>query len=182
MERINCYLASGWFNPQQKTAMDKVRSIILSYPEFDLFAPFYDGIVLDKSNDSPEMRRKVFDLDVGSIVLDRGSFCRRKLTVAIIDDFEPGTIMEMGASAILGWLGDRGYWITEKSDYLGSSFLTLPKVIAYSDVSGRGLNVMLQMAVWGFANGEQQLREQLERFIIRRGAANFLEFARGDFV
>lgn len=146
---MKIYLASGWFNPEQKELMDKVRSVLINMG-FDVFAPFYDGIVLTKENDSPEMRKKVFDIDIGSI-----DSCN--LVVAIIDDFDPGTIFEMGYA------------------HKGN----IP-ILAYSDVSGRGLNVMLQMAVWGFANGEDQLIKQLEKFKLGEQSHNFLKWVKGD--
>ena len=163
-----CYLASGWFSENQKRIMDKVRDIILEFPEIELFAPYYNGIALTKENDSPEMRKKVFDIDIGSI--DECS-----LVVAVIDDFDPGTIFEMGYAC-------KGKLI---QDRVGNAFfgkLEKIPIIAYSDVSGRGLNVMLQQAVVGFSNGSAQLREQLRRFIAGENSANFLDFIVGDFI
>lgn len=170
---ISAYLASGWFSPQQKTTMDKVRNIILDFKEIKLFSPFYDGIVLDKNNDSPEKRKEVFDIDIGTIAFS-------DLVVVVIDDFEPGTIFEMGAAAIIGWMFDKSMM----SEFLtGTAKLrNIPRVLAYSDVSGRGLNVMLQQSVWGFANGEKELRDQLNRFICGERAFDYLGFTHGDFV
>lgn len=145
------YLASPWFNSKQKEVMDKVRNILIDM-KFNIFAPFYDGVVLTKDNDSPEMRQKVFDIDIGSI-----DNC--KLVVAVIDDFDPGTIFEMGYAC-------KG---------------KVP-IIAYSDVSGRGLNVMLQQACIGFANGKQQLRIQLEHFLNKELLEDFLTFVKGDVI
>ena len=171
MGSMQAYLASGWFNENQMRIMNKIRDIILEFPEINLFSPYYDGIVLTKDNDSPEMRRKVFDLDIGTI-----AFC--DLLVAAIDDFEPGTMVELGAAALLCWLIDNKYKLSYKSEFL----YNVPQIIAYTNVSGRGLNVMLQQATWGFANGEEQLREQLRRFVNKEKPIDYLSFKRGDFV
>ena len=164
-DKINCYLASPWFNSQQMKVMNKVRDIILKYEDIKLFAPYYDGIVLDKNNDSPEMRQKVFDIDIGTIAYS-------DLVVTIIDDFDPGSIFEMGAAGIICWMQDKEM-IRVKN---------IPRIIAYSDVSGRGLNVMLQQSVWGFANGETELKNQLDLFVRGEKAIDYLGFVHGDFV
>ena len=135
--RLNVYLASGWFTPMQKEVMDKVRNVLLEFSSFNVFAPFYEGVVLDKSNDSQKKRAEVFKVNTDAII-------ECDLMVAVIDDFDPGTIFEMGVA----WgIGDC-MW---------------PAIVAYSDVPGRGLNVMLAQACVGFANGADMLREKLKR-------------------
>jgi hypothetical protein len=166
---IKAYLASPWFTPQQMIIMNKVRDVITSFEGIKLFSPYYDGIVLDKNNDSPEMRQKVFDIDIGTIAFS-------DLVIAIIDDFDPGTIFEMGAAGIICWMFDKG--MIEYNIHIRN----IPRIIAYSDVSGRGLNVMLQQSVWGFANGETELRDQLERFVRGDKSFDYLGFVHGDFV
>jgi nucleoside 2-deoxyribosyltransferase len=168
-DKISCYLASPWFNSQQMRVMNKVRDIILKYEDIKLFAPYYDGIVLDKKNDSIEMRQKVFDIDIGAIAYS-------DLVVTIIDDFDPGSIFEMGAAGIICWMFDKG--LIEYDIHTRN----IPRIIAYSDVSGRGLNVMLQQSIWGFANGEIELRDQLGRFVTGVKAFDYLGFVHGDFV
>lgn len=165
MNKIKAYLASPWFTDQQMKAMNKVRDIVLTYEDIKLFSPYYEGIVLDKKNDSLEMRQKVFDIDIGTIAYS-------DLVITIIDDFDPGSIFEMGAAGIICWMQDKGM-IRNKN---------IPRIIAYSDVSGRGLNVMLQQSIWGFANGEIELRDQLGRFVTGVEASDYLGFVHGDFV
>jgi hypothetical protein len=149
--------------------MNKVRDIILTYDDITLFAPYYDGIVLDKKNDSPEMRQKVFDIDIGTIAYS-------DLVITIIDDFDPGSIFEMGAAGIICWMYDKG--MIERNIHIRN----IPRIIAYSDVSGRGLNVMLQQSVWGFANREKELKDQLNRFVKGEKSFDYLGFVHGDFV
>jgi hypothetical protein len=173
MEKIRAYLASPWFTPQQMTTMNKVRQIILDFERIELFAPYYDGIVLDRKNDSPDMRQKVFDIDIGTIAFS-------DLVITIIDDFDPGSIFEMGAAGIICWMYDRGM-IGQYIEGSGKD-RNIPRIIAYSDVSGRGLNVMLQQSVWGFANGETELRDQLDRFVRGENSFDYLGFVHGDFV
>lgn len=168
-DKIKCYLASPWFNSQQMKVMNKVRDIVLMYDDIQLFSPYYDGIVLDKKNDSPEMRQKVFDIDIGTIAYS-------DLVVTIIDDFDPGSIFEMGAAGIICWMYDKG--MIEYNIHIRN----IPRIIAYSDVSGRGLNVMLQQSVWGFANGERELKDQLNRFVKGEKSFDYLGFVHGDFV
>src|SRR4030042_1216036 len=93
---IKAYLASGWFNEQEKIAMNKVRDCILQFPEIKLHSPFYDGIVLNKSNDSLELRKNIFNENMAQIA-------NADLMIAVIDDFECGTMVEYGAAAMLNW-------------------------------------------------------------------------------
>jgi len=179
-DKIKTYLASGWFTPMQKDVMDKVRDILISFPEIDLFSPYYDGVVVTKENDSPEMREKAFDSNIGNII-DTGHLMHRKLLVAIIDDFEPGTMVEFGAAAVLSWMNKKGFSVVNNKSIMRWG-ISLPSIIAYSDVSGRGLNIMLQQAVWGFANGAEQLINQIQRYIKNDIPANYLEYKKGDFV
>jgi nucleoside 2-deoxyribosyltransferase len=149
LNKMKAYLAAPWFTETQKSVMDKVRGEIIKSP-IDVFSPYYDGTVLTKDNDSPEMRKIVFNINVRSI-----NGC--DLVIAVIDDFDPGTIFEMGVS-----------------------YKSHIPIIAYSDVQGRGLNVMLQMAVWGFSNGLEQLSIQLDRFLLGKGPKNYLTWKKGD--
>lgn len=146
--------------------MDKVRNILLEM-EFKVFAPYYDGVVLTKENDSPEMRKKVFDIDIGSID-------KCDLVVAIIDDFDCGVIFEVGYAY-------RGKLKPYRIGNAFSHYLEKIPIIAYSDISGRGLNVMLQVACEGFANGPEELKDQLSR--LKSGVPlKKLEFSKGDVI
>lgn len=150
------YLASGWFNPTQKETMDKVRNLLIDMG-FEVYAPYYDGIQLSK-DDSPINRLKVFQENIKSITL-------AKLMIACIDNFEPGTIWEFGFA-----YGVSVSWFPEID------------IIAYTDVPGRGLNVMLQQATCqkkGFAAGLEQLKDQLTRYKNSQELADYYPFVKG---
>jgi len=159
------YLASGWFTPSQMAVMNKVRNAILQLVEYKLFAPFYDGVVLDKENDSPEMRQIVFELDVMKVI-------NCDLVVVVIDDFDPGAIFEMGLAC--GFKKGWNAFQTERS-----IMRVHPWILAYSDVPHRGLNVMLAQSCIGFVNGIEELMNKL------RGLDTLIENQeqwRGEFV
>lgn len=158
MENKNTvYLASGWFSEEQKRKMDEVRNLLLDM-NFEVFAPFYDGVVLDSKNDSLENRKSIFESNVTCIK-------NFDLVVAIIDEYDPGTVFEIGYA---------------KCSYDIGGILGKPKIISYSDIPGRTLNVMLAQSCWGFANGIEQLKEQLARFRIGIEPKDFLVFEKGN--
>lgn len=175
------YLASGWFTKQQKETMDKVRKIILKYPELDLFSPYYDGVVLTKKNDSEKKRQEVFDIDIGRVAFS-------DLVVAVIDDFDPGVMFEWGGAGIISWLKRNGYITCKKSWEQGYSYviensiLSDIKILAYTDVKDRGLNVMLQQSIWGFSSGATQLNSQLYQFINKLESLEYLPFEKGKII
>ena len=173
LSKTSVYLAAPWFTSRQKEVMDKVRNVLLEVGNIEIYSPFYDGVVLNKDNDSPELRRQVYDANIDSIV-------GKDLVCAIIDDFDPGTLFEMGFAAGLKWIAEKEARMAKNiHDHLYPEY---PETIAYSDVAGRRLNVMLRQAVWGFANGLDQLREQLRRFRGGEPPANYYLFAKGDVI
>jgi len=82
---LKVYLASGWFTPEQKGIMDKVRTCLLD-SDLEVFAPYYDALM---EEDTPEERRKVFKYDTARIRW-------ADFLVAVADYFDPGTIWEWG--------------------------------------------------------------------------------------
>lgn len=65
--------------------------------------------------------------------------------LAVIDDFDPGVVWEMGYAHARN-----------------------PRVLGYSDVPGRGLNVMLAGSCpLGFVNGRDNLARLMDRFYIK---------------
>jgi len=94
------YHASGWFNPEQKRMMDEIYHVLKGIHDtgvIDLFAPFYDGIVLDPKND-PDWKSKmkeVWDLDISKL-------SDADLVVASTQDHDVGTIFECGFASAEG--------------------------------------------------------------------------------
>jgi nucleoside 2-deoxyribosyltransferase len=137
--RPRVYLASGWFNPEQKKQMDEVYEVLSKYEEMgliDLFAPFYDGIVLTK--DDPNLKKKmetVWWLDVAMV-------SRSQLVVVCTQDHDVGTVYEAG--------------------FAGAH--NIP-VICYNSKPELGLNVMLAQAARGFAKTQEELKRVVESFL-----------------
>ena len=76
-----------------------------------------------------EQRKEIFDSNVMAIVAARFVLC-------VIDNFDPGVMFELGVA-----------------------YRAAVPVLAYSDVEGRGLNVMLAGAAsLGFINGREDLK------------------------
>src|SRR5207253_5621075 len=92
--------ASGWFNFEQKKQMDEIYHVLNGMQktgEILLFAPFYDGIVLDPKND-PAWKlkmREVWDLDITEL-------SSSNLVVASTQDHDVGTIFECGYASAKG--------------------------------------------------------------------------------
>lgn len=118
------YLAGPFFTDQQRNTMQTVESLAkacgLDYfsPRLRCFCP---------PNASAEQRRATFEANVNAIEL-------ADLVLACIDDFDAGTMWEMGYA-----------------------YHAETPVFAYSMVPGRGLNLMLAQSCVGFLNGKQQL-------------------------
>lgn len=123
---MHCYLAGPFFNETQHELITFIEG--LASPKQPIFSPMSDGFVL-KPDASIEERNEIFTSNVEAI--QTAGFM-----LAVIDDFDPGTIWEMG------------YAYADE----------LP-ILAYSDVPGRGLNVMLAGgSTLGFVNGRDNLR------------------------
>lgn len=136
----SCYLASGWFNPEQKRQMDEVYHVLNSMREagtIKLFAPFYDGIVLDPKND-PEWKSKtqaVWDLDVKEL-------SNSDLVIACTQDHDVGTLVECGMALAK----------------------EIP-ILCYNSNPELGLNLMLSQGAKGFCKSQVNLIQAIESFI-----------------
>ncbi len=123
------YFAAGFFNDEQKDLCSFVEKMETS--QMPIYSPRLDGGTL-KPDSPPDDIRAVFEsnkqaIGVASIVL------------AVIDDFDPGVLWEMGYAHAKGI-----------------------SALAYSDVQGRGLNVMLAGGCeLGFVNGRIDLANVL---------------------
>lgn len=126
------YLAAPFFNDQQRDLCDFIESFETS--EIVIYSPRKDGGVL-KPNDTVENIRNTYEENC--LQISNASFM-----LAVIDDFDPGTIWEIGYGTRAG-----------------------TPILAYSDVAGRGLNVMLAgSADLGFINGRDELTSFFKAF------------------
>lgn len=125
-------MAAPFFNDSQRDLCTFIEELGQKH-EVPIYSPRSDGFVL-RPNASIQERDQIFESNIKAIVVS-------KWVLAVIDDFDPGTIWEMGYARGIG---------------VG--------VLAYSDVPGRGLNVMLAGASsLGFINGRVSLMEFFER-------------------
>ena len=129
------YLASGWFNPEQKKQINEVYEV-LKRTELDFFSPFYDGIVLTK--DDPNLAKKM------KIVwwVDTEMVRRSHLVIVCTQDHDVGTIYEAGFAGALG----------------------IP-VLCYNSQPELGLNVMLAQAAKGFCKTPEELNKAIHEFV-----------------
>lgn len=132
------YLAAGFFNDDQRAVCTAIENMA-EEAGVPLYSPRHDGGVLvpDATEEEREFifRSNVVAIEVADWVL------------AVIDDFDPGVIWEMGLA-------------------YGKS-----PTLAFSNVPGRGLNVMLAgSANLGFINGLSELGSLFNNF--RAGAVD----------
>jgi nucleoside 2-deoxyribosyltransferase len=102
----------------------------------DLFAPFYDGMVLRKED--PDLRKKmrlVWWLDIEKVK-------QSALVVACTQDHDVGTIFECGYASANG-----------------------KTILCYNSNPEFGLNVMLAQEAKGFIKTKEQLKLAIESFI-----------------
>lgn len=118
------YLAGPFFRPDQIATMDTVETIA-EMAGVDYFSP-RKRCYCPPGADQIQ-RRATFEMNVNAIEL-----C--DLVLACIDDFDAGTMWEMGYA-----------------------FRAQRPIYAYSMVPGRGLNLMLAQSSKGFLNGKAQL-------------------------
>jgi len=118
-------LAGPFFNEEQANLIKFLES--LKSEAMPIYSPMSDGFVL-KPDASDKEREEIFTSNIDAI--EQSYFM-----LAVIDDFDPGTIWEMGYAFGQG----------------------VP-ILAYSDVPGRGLNVMLAgSSELGFGNGRRNI-------------------------
>lgn len=92
--KINVYLASGWFTQRTREILDKVEALLTIHPRVDLYSPRRDGIMLppNQKHDTA-LRESIFKENISHITSS-------DLVVANIDSSDsyndPGTIYEVG--------------------------------------------------------------------------------------
>lgn len=120
------YLAAPFFNDEQRAVCDSIERTFAKVG-LPLYSPRLDGGVL-RPDSSQEIIKSTFNENVLSIRT-------ASWILAVIDDFDPGTIWEMGAAFSLG-----------------------VETLAFTSVPDRGLNVMLQgSSKLGFIHGVEEL-------------------------
>lgn len=143
MFKPKVYLASGWFDDEQKKQMEEIHGVLASLKEegkIELFAPFYDGMVLEGKS-KPMWRQEmqeVWDLDIREL-------SSSELVVVSTQNHDVGTIFESGYA----------------------SALKIP-ILCYNSNPELGLNVMLAQEARGFCKSPLRLREAIEAFIGHR--------------
>ena len=138
------YLAGPFFNDEQLTV---VREIEDRADELglDCFSPRIQ--CLCPPNAPPEQRKASFEGNCKGI---EGS----EFILARIDDFDPGTIWELGFA----------FGITAVSRSVGMG-VRQPKLYAFTTVPSRGLNLMLAQSVDGFLQGLPSVKKFLEQIV-----------------
>lgn len=126
------YLASPFFNPQQDQVVEDLKRSMGRF-NLEYYSP-KDQFRVNFKIDPPEKLEQCFQANIKAI---RDA----DLILAVIDDFDPGTIWEMG------------YASANKKI-----------ILAYSNVPGRGLNLMLSQSCKGFCNGIVELEAVLDRY------------------
>jgi len=129
------YLASGWATKDQRKSLQDAKEVLTKL-NISNYANYYDGIKPEKES-PPQRWGMAFRMTLGEL-----HYCRAM--VAIIDDFDPVTMWQMGY------------------------FYPKP-VVAYTSMPNRGLNIMLAESVHAFANGKKELTEilsQLDELIL----------------
>lgn len=124
------YIAGPFFNEKQNEVVENIKKICEGL-SLKYYSPKDE--LRYRKDDPPEKAARCYELNL--IAMKKAD-----IMVAIIDDFDPGTIFEMG------------YFAYKKK-----------RILAYSDIPGRGLNLMLAQACIGFANGLRELTDKLVR-------------------
>ena len=124
------YIAGPFFNEEQKAVIEKIKNILKEL-KISYFSPGDELPILEGKKSSKKDREKVFIGNCNGITYSN-------FVIAVIDDFDPGTLWEMGFA-----------------------FNDGRPILAYSDVPDRGLNIMLEQSCVGFVNGEKELKQWL---------------------
>jgi nucleoside deoxyribosyltransferase len=127
------YLAGPFFTQEQALMIRNVEALLLKY-NIEHFSPSRDQRQLNSAVDAAEklwIGKQVFQENIYRLTI-----CRTVL--ACIDDFDPGTIWEMGYAAGLG----------------------RKEIIAFT-TQHHGLNLMLRESCSGFLSGLEEIEAWL---------------------
>jgi len=127
------YIASGWWKPGHLDAIDHLTEHFREN-NLEYYSPKDHNLLPE--NSTREQQEAVFLKNVEMIR-------RCEIMFARIDDYDPGTIWEMGAA----------YQCSLVDHWLGDQALPNCKIVAWSLVPNRELNMMLAVGCDGFING-----------------------------
>lgn len=120
------YLAAPFFKDEQREVCDYIERFNGMH-DIIIYSPRLDGGVLSPESPVDEISATYRE---NCVQIENAQF-----VLAVVDDFDPGTIWEMGYAEARG-----------------------KPILSYSDVPGRGINVMLAgCSDLGFVNGRHQL-------------------------
>jgi nucleoside 2-deoxyribosyltransferase len=122
------YIAGPFFNENEIKVIEKIKECLTNL-NIDFYSP-KDEFQFKKGQSS-DIAKKCYESNINAM-----NSCSHM--IAVIDDFDPGTIFEIGYFA--------GY---------------NKPIITYSNVKNRGLNLMLAQACIGFANRTNELNKIL---------------------
>ena len=125
------FVSGPFFNSEQNAVIGKIEQLLFS-KGIQFYSPRL-AVKLEK-NSSVLEQDKAFQWD--TICLDLADWA-----IAVIDDWDAGTMWEIG--------------------YCHPKGNAKKRVIAYSDVPDRRLNVMLARSCYAFVNGIQELEDWL---------------------
>jgi nucleoside 2-deoxyribosyltransferase len=132
LERV--YLAGAWFTKEQENVIDKLEDVLEAWG-VTVFSPRWSSYKIWGGKPPAEhprvTRQRVFRNDLQAITWS-------DMVLAVIDDFDPGTIFECGYA-----------------------FAHNIPVWGYTDVENRGLNLMLSESYHGFSCKEEELKQDL---------------------
>lgn len=129
---MKVYLAGPFFNAEQVDVLENIEACAGRFG-YELFSPRVECFCPPQA--PPEQRQKSFEMNCTGIYTS-------DFVLARIDDFDPGTIWELGFAY--------GLRFKMREDL---AEVAMPKVYAYTTVPSRGLNLMLAQSVDGFLQG-----------------------------
>ena len=124
------YIAAPFFRDDQRAVVEWIETLLDSRGE-KYFSPREYGVILGDKKITKERINRIFDMNVRMV---------REAThmIAVTDDFDPGTMFEMGMFHTSHWFGSE------------------PAIITFS-AQGYGSNVMIAKAAFTHCTEIQQL-------------------------
>lgn len=143
---MKVYVAGPFFNQEQLETITSIEAM-LGRCGYDIFSPRIECMC--PPNAPIEQRKKSFEMNCKGI-----SECN--FVLARIDDFDPGTVWELGFAHGI------------RTGYDSPTPLQVrPKVYAYTTVPSRGLNLMLAQSVDGFLQGLPSVWKFLQEMMFK---------------